>query len=108
MPRDYRSSVKVTSHKAPRESPHPRPLEQALHGAAAEEDRHDVAQEHRYTGAEEAAQSEHRTHGDTHIPPDTRNPDEIQAAPDTHVADNAGRTGINFYKTNMQAKTIKP
>jgi len=85
----------------------------AAQDATAEEARHDAAQEHQHYGAEEAAQAdtpaetEHHTPGDTHTPPDTHNPDEIQDVPDTHAADNAGRTvtvsgpssGMDLYVT---------
>jgi len=79
-------------------------LHAAAQDDAAEETQHDVAQEHRHTGVKEAAQADipretkHHTPGGTHTPPDIHNPDEIQAAPDTHAPDtrgpdNAGRTG---------------
>jgi len=72
--------------------------------AAAKEARHDAAEEPRHTAAEEAAQAdtpretEHDTPGDTHTPPDSDNPSEIQAAPDTPAPDtpapdNAAHTG---------------
>jgi len=68
-------------------------LHAAAQDAAAEEARHDAAEEPRHTTAEEAAQAdtpretEHDTPGDTHTPPDTDNPAEIQAAPDTPAPD---------------------
>jgi len=90
MPRVYQSPVKVTTRKAPLESPHPHPPYQALHDD--EEGRHTAAEEARHT----AAQAD--TPGDSHTPPDTENPAEFQAAPDnaalhTTAPDNAAHAG---------------
>jgi len=63
--------------------------EDVVHTAAAEEARHAATEEARHTATEEAAQAdiprqtELDTLGDTHTPPDTDNPAEIQAASDT-------------------------
>jgi len=84
MPRVYRSPVKEASRKAPLESLCPHPPYQPLHAA---EDA--TVEEARHTAAEEVAQAniprqtEPDIPGDTHTPPGTDNPAEIQAAPNT-------------------------
>jgi len=105
MQRVYRSLVKVTTHKAPLESPYPHPPYQALHDAenaaqaATEEGRRTAAEETRHTAAEEADQADTPcqivvdTLGDTHTPLDTKNPAEIQAAPHTPAPDNVVHVG---------------
>jgi len=98
MPRVYQSPVKETTRKAPLESPHHHPPYQLLH--AAEGAAHTAAAEKaRHTAAKEAAQvdtpreTESDTPSDTHTPPDTDNPTEIQAASDKPSLDNAAHVG---------------
>ena len=106
MPQVYQSPVKETTHKTLLESPHPhRPYqahavaeEEVAHIVAAKEADHSTAvEEAAHSAAEEAAQAhtpvqtEPDTPGDTHIPPDTDSPAEIQA--DTPAPDNAAHAG---------------
>ena len=88
MPRVYRSSVKETTRKALLERPHPhRPYK--AHVATEEEAAHTTAEE--AAQADTPVETKPDTPGDTHTPPDTNTPAEIQA--DTRAPDNVAHAG---------------